>query len=54
MITSRCMQVCGVTTPVSVMNWFPSPCMCTTTGALMTGTQRAEQQRAVDENPAAR
>jgi hypothetical protein len=45
MIDTKCIRVCGVTTPVTTMGWFPSPCMCTTTGTTVTGTQRAEEER---------
>jgi len=42
MIHSKCIRVCGVTTPVTTMNWFKSPCMCTTTGT--TTTRQADDE----------
>jgi hypothetical protein len=51
MITSRCIRICGVTTTVTTMAWFKSPCMCTTTGTMVAAEgadQRAEEPRYED------
>jgi hypothetical protein len=42
MMVSRCIEFCPAT-PTCDLDYFASPCMCTTTGTTTLGQQRADR-----------
>jgi len=43
MMTSRCYGPCGAAGPPCALDYFPSPCMCTTTGTTTFAAQKEER-----------